>query len=307
MLVSVIIPYFNDELNINKSVSSALNQTYKNLEIIIVDDGSTKDNSAQLIKDLSSKHTNVVAVLQENTGMLGAWNAGFSACNPHSEIIAFLDADDQYDTKYLNKLVDTYKQLPNIDQTITALKYYGEKTGVSIKYKTSRMLGASGLMTRWKNHPQNSSIASSLSFRRKILEVIFNNSTHLWEDWRLEADSFLCIASSILGGNCYYISDPLIKYHIHGTNNTYQADINSDYIRDYKLHLRKQRATTHFSQYMGHERLTSYGLLKEFFTITNPTKRNVKRYVGAILQTSDSFGAKLRDILKARRHYKNTK
>ena len=50
MLVSVIIPYFNDELNINKSVSSALNQTYKNLEIIIVDDENTKNSLVVLKK-----------------------------------------------------------------------------------------------------------------------------------------------------------------------------------------------------------------------------------------------------------------
>ena len=57
MLVSVIIPYFNDEININKSVFSALNQTYKKIEIIIVDDENSF-KSFEILKKFKNKKKN---------------------------------------------------------------------------------------------------------------------------------------------------------------------------------------------------------------------------------------------------------
>ena len=60
MLVSVIIPYFNDELNINKSVLSALNQTYKNIEIIIIDDENTKNSIDVLKKFIKEKRIKII-------------------------------------------------------------------------------------------------------------------------------------------------------------------------------------------------------------------------------------------------------
>ena len=75
MLVSVIIPYFNDELNINKSVSSALNQTYKNLEIIIVDDENTKKFPCSIKKIQKEKNIKIIRT-KYNSGVALARNKG---------------------------------------------------------------------------------------------------------------------------------------------------------------------------------------------------------------------------------------
>ena len=91
-LVSVIIPTYNSENYIRKTVVSALNQTYKELEIIIIDDCS-KDNTRDVIKEIASQDKRVKYIFQEeNQGAAIARNTGIRAAS--GQYIAFLDSDD---------------------------------------------------------------------------------------------------------------------------------------------------------------------------------------------------------------------
>ena len=74
-VVSVIIPVYNVEKFIFKTVESVLNQDYREIEIILVDDGSP-DNSAKIIDELSKKDNRIICVHKENGGVSSARNAG---------------------------------------------------------------------------------------------------------------------------------------------------------------------------------------------------------------------------------------
>src|SRR5215212_917729 len=87
-LVSIIINNYNYDRFLDEAISSALNQTYPHVEVVVVDDGST-DDSRQLI---ANHEDQIVPVLKENGGMSSACNAGFAASR--GEIVIFLDADD---------------------------------------------------------------------------------------------------------------------------------------------------------------------------------------------------------------------
>lgn len=87
-LVSIVIITYNDEKNILDSVNSALNQTYKNIEVILIDDGSN-DNTPNIIDNLKSK---INYIYQENSGIGSARSKGFSFAN--GKYIQFLDSDD---------------------------------------------------------------------------------------------------------------------------------------------------------------------------------------------------------------------
>jgi glycosyltransferase involved in cell wall biosynthesis len=89
-IISVVIPCYNVSLYVEKAVHSILNQSYKNLEIWLIDDGST-DNTLQKINAIKDERIKVVA-FKENTQKVGAVNEVLHKVN--GDYIAFQDADD---------------------------------------------------------------------------------------------------------------------------------------------------------------------------------------------------------------------
>ena len=88
-IVSVIIPVYNGEKYLNETLESVLNQSYNNLEVIVVDDGST-DKTASIIK----KYKTIKYIYQENEGTASAFNNGID--NATGQYLAFLGADRKY-------------------------------------------------------------------------------------------------------------------------------------------------------------------------------------------------------------------
>ncbi len=97
-LVSVIVPVYNAESYLKRCVESLLAQTYKNFEVILVDDGST-DNSFELCNDYSKTFDNVIAVHKENGGVSETRNFGLSLAK--GTYISFVDSDDCVDERML--------------------------------------------------------------------------------------------------------------------------------------------------------------------------------------------------------------
>lgn len=93
--ISVIVPVYNAEKYLKNTVSSIINQTYKNLEIILVDDGSV-DASPQLCDELAEKDIRIKVIHKENGGASSARNAGIDSAS--GDYIAFVDADDYIDS-----------------------------------------------------------------------------------------------------------------------------------------------------------------------------------------------------------------
>ena len=90
-LLSVIVPIYNVENYLDRCVESIVNQTYKNLEIILVDDGSP-DNCPRMCDKWAEKDSRIKVVHKENGGLSDARNAGIPLTK--GEIISFIDSDD---------------------------------------------------------------------------------------------------------------------------------------------------------------------------------------------------------------------
>ena len=96
--ISVIVPIYNQEQYLNKSISSIINQKYDNLEIILINDGST-DSSIQIIDDFALKDSRIKVFSKSNGGLVDATIYGINQAT--GEYIAFLDPDDYIGPLYL--------------------------------------------------------------------------------------------------------------------------------------------------------------------------------------------------------------
>ena len=102
-IVSIIIPVYNNEKYIRKCLSSVCAQTYKELQIIVINDGST-DGSSDIIKEYAEKDSRIIFIEQENRGVSSARNEGLQAAT--GEYLTFIDGDDYVGEDYIKELVN---------------------------------------------------------------------------------------------------------------------------------------------------------------------------------------------------------
>ena len=113
-LVSVIIPVYNSELTIESTIDSVINQTYKNMEIILVSDGSTDDSNNKMFNYIEKhKNHNIKLIVKKNGGVSSARNRGIDESS--GEYISFLDSDDFWLHQKIEKQVNIMINNPHID------------------------------------------------------------------------------------------------------------------------------------------------------------------------------------------------
>lgn len=122
--LSVIVPIYNVEQQISRCIESILNQQYNNLEVLLIDDGST-DQSGEIAKKYSDKYENVHYYLKENGGLSDARNFGLDIAN--GEAIIFVDSDDSLIEGRLSVIMNMFFN-ENLDVLIAnAIKVTGDR------------------------------------------------------------------------------------------------------------------------------------------------------------------------------------
>lgn len=107
-LISIIIPVYNGEGEIEKCLNSIFEQTYKNYEVVVVNDGST-DKTLEILKKYKEKYKKKINIInQENKGQAVARNNGIKKVN--GKYITFLDADDYFDKNFLKNLYNNIEE-----------------------------------------------------------------------------------------------------------------------------------------------------------------------------------------------------
>lgn len=123
-LISVVVPVFNVEKYLERCIDSILNQTYSNIEILLIDDGST-DSSGKICDKYATNYSNVYVYHQENQGLAAARNCGLSKCR--GTYIGFVDSDDyisndMYEYLY-DKLIKHKAECARIKYILTSEEY----------------------------------------------------------------------------------------------------------------------------------------------------------------------------------------
>ena len=206
--ISVIIPVYNVEQYLEKCLDSILNQTYKNIEIILVNDGSI-DKSGLICDEYSRKYNNIKVFHKENGGVSSARNLGITVAK--GEYITFADPDD-----FLNK--DMYKILYenaknyNSDITICSVNEIRENviatednTGKINKY--SKKDAINGYFN--DIYPFNHNYLWNKLFKRAMFDEIKLNEKITYQE-----DSEIMIKLLNLSENIIYVGIPLYNYDL---------------------------------------------------------------------------------------------
>lgn len=203
--ISVIIPAYNAELYLAEAIESVLAQKYRNIELIVIDDGST-DSTASIAKKFGDS---VHLIRQTNQGLSGARNTGIR--NAQGEIIALLDADDLWEPTFLDEMVSALEQYPHATGAYCGFQYISAEGNIigtpclkvvapEVLHKTLIFIG-------------NWLVPSGVIFRKSFaFEVgLFDEEIGPVAD----ADLWMKLSSK---GPMIGVPQPLVKYRQHDGN-----------------------------------------------------------------------------------------
>lgn len=201
LLVTVLINNYNYAHFLPQAIDSALNQTYPNIEVVVVDDGST-DDSREII---SSYGARIRPILKENGGQASAFNAGLAASR--GEIICMLDADDFFHPDKVERVIPHSKPGSMVYHRLR-IEPGSETTPRVIAPAIDYWVYAQ----RYGFVPYMASPTSGLAFRRDLALRLMP-----LPNVRLSADDFV-IRGAALVGEVVGIPDVLATYRVHGEN-----------------------------------------------------------------------------------------
>lgn len=164
-LISVVIPAYNAANTITRTIDSVYNQTYRNLEVIVVNDGST-DNTLELVTQYkeSKKDINIIIIDKTNGGVSTARNAGMKVAK--GDFIALLDADDFWSFNKIERQLEIFTQYPNIDFLGTNRNNEYFRWFLFKKFSKITVISAKFLLLKWFF------VTPTVMFKKKILNSV---------------------------------------------------------------------------------------------------------------------------------------
>lgn len=204
--VSAVIPNYNYAQYIGEAVESALHQTYENIEVIVVDDGSSDDS----LKVLSAFGNRIMVISQKNAGVATARNNGVKAST--GEYVAFLDADDVWLPEKIEQQVACFLAKPELGLVHVGVQDISAD-GRDLDVHADGMQGRVSHELLLFDRPVILGGGSGIMVRRKIFDEVggFDMRLSTSADW----DLFYQISSRYEVG---FVSDVLLRYRFHGSN-----------------------------------------------------------------------------------------
>ena len=204
--VSIVIPCYNDAPFIEKAVMSALDQTYINKEIIVVDDGSNAETKA-VLEGLNPRLTQLIS--QDNKGQSSARNKGIKAST--GEYIFVLDSDDYVDTTYCEKALRIFQQKENAKIVTCYARRFNAQGEIDI-FRTQGGKLADFLLENFALGP--SMYKKEEALRAGLYDEEMNKG---FEDWEF----FIRMLKD--GGEAIVIPEPLYHYRIRNDSTSAKA------------------------------------------------------------------------------------
>lgn len=175
-LISVIVPIYKAEKYLVNCIKSIIEQTYQNLEIVLVDDGSP-DSCPQICDEYAKKDSRIIVIHKENGGVSSARNAGIDIC--HGTYITFLDADDELKSTYIEVL---WKNLVDNEADVSCCRPTHHNYQWNMDNSALVWNREESLVQSLSDHPLTHAAWAKLYTREIIGNLRFDTSLRINED-----------------------------------------------------------------------------------------------------------------------------
>lgn len=234
-LISVIVPVYNVERYIHECVDSILKQTYTNLEVILVDDGST-DNSGTICDEYEKSDNRIIVIHKKNCGLSAARNSGLDIAR--GEYIGFVDSDDWIEPAMYSELLDGFHESSgSFDKVLLTngmLYDYHEDTQfetlarpASWKREHPQVIKASDFGEAMLSESSNHYVWSKL-YKREVFDLV------RFREGRNDEDTFLTyeLAKAIRHSDWVVVEIDSIVYHYRHRQGSISNNMETPLIKD---------------------------------------------------------------------------
>lgn len=249
-LVSVCIPAYNNADYISETIDSILSQTYKNIELVIVDDNS-KDNTLEILRDYEARDKRVKVYHNEkNLGMAGNWNHCLELCT--GEFIKLMCADDLIVPEAIAKEVAVFEKYPEVVLVSSNTKLVdldGKNKGFYKRYPMKKPIDGKIVNKRGFFNKNYYGAPQANLFRRSILDEIGGIDPKI--TYIVDYDFWVRIANT---GKVYSILEPLNLFRVRNDSNTGQVmggdkEKTAQYVNEHKYVFEKNKEILRLSDF----------------------------------------------------------
>lgn len=216
-LITVIIPVYNVETYLRKCIDSVVNQTYKNLQIIIVDDGST-DLSGAICDEYAKKDNRIVVIHKDNGGLSSARNAGMEIAK--GQYISFIDSDDWIELTFYEEMMDFIDKY-SVDIVMCGAKVIKDSAYIEdrfIYFKNDCVIEHDAALEMILKDEIGSQVWCKLS-KTKLWDNIKFPEKRLFEDIPAAYKTFARCTTDI-----GFIAKPMYYYVLHGDSISFKKN-----------------------------------------------------------------------------------
>ena len=258
-LISIIVPVYNVEKYLDRCIKSLVNQTYKNLEIILVDDGSP-DNCPKMCDNWAKKDKRIKVIHKENGGLSDARNVGIN--NATGDYIAFVDSDDFIDKEMYKKLLQNLVGT-NSDMSVCSMYFYYENESIKNLKKNDNLLFTYEGLEKYDNLYNDYFLDFIMVCNRIYKKQIFEEL--VFPKGKLNEDNFIAHKLLWLSNKIVYTQEKLYYYVQHENSIMHQ-----------KFNIKKLNDLESY-------KIQMLFFKKEIFKNTKYQKLSLERYINKIL------------------------
>lgn len=224
-LITIIVPVYNAEKYLKNCIDSIINQTYKNIEIILINDGS-RDGSKEICLKFQKKDNRIIFIDKKNQGVSSTRNLGIKKAS--GKYLCFIDADDWVEEDYIKKMHDEFY---NKKFDVVKCSYYINKKDKQNAVQEKINYKQANLVSKQKNYDViKQAIDGSFGCYVWLLMIktsfLKDNLIYFWENKGFMEDVKFCVDLLLKKCNIYFLNEKLYHYRICDDSVSHRVSFN---------------------------------------------------------------------------------